>query len=658
MDREKLAWAGLSIVSVVFFLYIQNSSPRRSRGLHRPRGTRASPPRPVPNKYRSGSTPGTAACRSEGSRSVVSSRPERTNGLTATSNNTFSSKHEPSAHPQESRTNGENTPARHPHWLTRISGSGLNSAARSRRPSTATAPYMNETPQRRERGTQTTDAAFRVVNENDALVQMVSTDALRCISPIPRQGKETPSPLSQDVDLCLGYSLLGGEKLPSFLLSPALDGGVARELMELIEAVQNPEVDPKEWLELYNFLTELPRSVLCHILKTRKIPELAPPLLTARSPQDKRLTHLSRLQQEVFCLLRGERGRYSKIGRFAMDEREAIIIWCPAEGKATKYENQFHQFTILSSDDDDSEDKDNADDLNGSPQCVRVAEAVEKILLRRRRAKMPSSATQFPESSSVSGGETMWYTNSSFEEAEVATLLKQLMKLRHHEAFSVLQRNGTDYSFILNLLSLSTNAQSMLERSILKKKQRARAKVGAPSSSTSSPSITPSGKSGVKPHEQVGTRSNGMSKHTDVRQYEEPNLNEELSILLDKTPSSSFNDGKEGFMVSKKLFGSERNGERTPRRKGVHEHYARVSTTSTVPSPLDNIVDHKILPYGRMNTHAHVEMNGDNSISSGEGSNFRQKKSVYDRLYTPPKKTVKPAATTSSWAKAPFNVYV
>nr|CCD15659.1 unnamed protein product [Trypanosoma congolense IL3000] len=667
MEREKLAWMSCCVVSVAFFLYIQMSSSRRSSSTRRGHSRRTSSLAVQHGKNRSPYVAGAVVSQKERSRSHVSSRHEKTIGLTATNNNISHSKlRDPSPHPQERYNGSEHGSPGHAHWLTRFGALGFTSGRSTRRPSTASLSQLKEVPKKREFGTQTSMASVERSGRADATEQTPGTDVIRAISPIKRVDKDSFSPVSQDAVLFAGGSVLfkcREQTLP--FLPPLLEHGVVQELTELITAVQFPHNDPKSWLELYNFLTEIPRTVLVCTLRTKKLPEVSPPFSLLPSQERNSSVYLNRLQHEVCCLLRGDRPRYLKYGQFDFNELESAIVWRPFAAGDSRNSSFFLHCASNSSDDDN-------DGANGEKSVddftcqVKLAEDVERLLLRRRQSKMPSSSVQFPENSSLSNG-SMLHKNCStpsraadvvhptFEESEVAEVLRKLSKLRSQESFSLMQRNGTNYNFYLSLLSLSTMAEAMLERSAGKKKQLTRAKLAAHSSTTSSQCITPSLDSRSKQDPHKPLESVNLNVCDGALKSEQQTLSEELNILLDKASSESFSDVRDDYVISKKLFDSGRNRDRRVKNK-EEDRFARVPTTSTVPSPMVNKAEHKSSALERLNTHSHMETSGDrSSLSDLNGS--RHKISVYDRLYTPLKNVQKAAPPTSPWKKERFNLY-
>ncbi|KEG12851.1 hypothetical protein DQ04_01381070 [Trypanosoma grayi] len=692
MEKEKLIWAGFGIVSIMSLMYLQrpSMSPRRGRHSSRLPRTDRTGSRHRPNA----STPYTPAARPDRSRGSATSRRESSANHKDNNNHIGALKTSKGSPPP--RDPREKVTAAAIGMLQLSGGSDLAMGQRTARhttgfqhPVSSAASGVKKDRPTETRATQTDSCMWEESCRAGAPMTSHIADALGMISPIASKDMDVASPFSP------AAAYFSPQEDPTMgaiglILPPSLERGVETELSSLVKAIQSPMVSPKVWYDLYVFLTDIPRIVLRRVVdKTPMVLSscLAPPKTGAAAPPNIETDHLGRLKHEVCRLLRGEARRGLRKGVFRLTDDETGVVWAPIDGRNPKKIGRFAHVALYSSDEEEGNAGKDDDDEEEEEDLSTLAERVEKVLLERRRAKMRSASSQFPEVSSITAKESTEQPQvmapSVFEEKHIMTLLTDLVKLRHHAAFRTMQRCGTDESFSMGLADVMSEAQRLLDRAAIRMaptplpvpcasqpSQEPLLPLPAAHASPQEPKLmrqdryfnppaAPSSPRGSQRTERLTThvlqsRWNSGAAPAYGSAYNSAQYNAEGSLDASIHSSHHHND-QHGNVAS------------NPPRNEAGGVFTRLLTTSTIPSAVVDENGRNRAWFSRSRTQATVEPNSEENSSnvnnnSTAPASVRQRLSVYDRLYTPPKSgqksTQQATPPLSGRSKAPFNIYV
>ncbi|EKF33261.1 hypothetical protein MOQ_002875 [Trypanosoma cruzi marinkellei] len=662
MENEKLIWAGVGLFTMASFIYLQGpllssrgrSSTRQTRGERTNSRQRQHTLTSIAPSERVDRSRGSAVSKKE----LSNGRFDGKNGDTV-----FTSIFDPqSMSPPPRKVSASGSPLEtDPSYQSRNSNKIFPSqhTARHRAMNTQSASVVPAQAERRRvgtgRSTQTDNSTWEELCRLEALVAARGgDDPLGFISPIACKEKDIGSPISP---AALYFSPSEREKKKNGpLLPPSLERGVEMELTKRVGAVHSPSAGAKEWLDLYNFVIDIPRSVLQHIWRKKSLGLFLPPLSSPTAAMlDKpaeEVDPLWRIQEHILRLVSCEPCQVPKNGRFRLSEDGANVVWCSKEGKKSEKMGRFSHVCVFSSDEDEPGKDDDTD--------TNVAERVEKVLLACRQARMHSFSTQFPEESTEAINKPVNQPQVAmrfpFEERDVMALLGNLVKLRNHASFDALRRSGNDVSFVVAVIDLMNDAQRLLDRAAIWMTSV---------EETSKPNVKTPPESRLMPsnHRILGKESKLSQEELVLNSPDARCAGRDAQVVL--RGSATHGTGK--FLKNQQNapsfphFGHE-NSAATPPRNGDPDAFARFLSASTIPSAVLEENERRRTSFARSRTQIVIE-NASSIPSENNSSNGAQlRNNVFDRLYTPPKNALKPNSQVtppiSGRAKAPFNVYV
>ncbi|ESS66328.1 hypothetical protein TCDM_05080 [Trypanosoma cruzi Dm28c] len=662
MENEKLIWAGVGLFTMASFIYLQGPLlSARGRGSTRQmRGERTN------SRQRHHTLTSIAPSeRIDRSRGSAISKKELSNGRLDGKNGdaVFASIFEhQSGSPPPRKVSASGSPLE-----TDVSYQSPNANKIVPAQHTARHRVMNTKPTsvvpaqaekrrvRTGRSTQTDNSTWEELCRLEALIAAQGGgDPLGFISPIACKDKDIGSPISP---AALYFSPPEQEKKKSGpLLPPSLERGVEMELTKRVGAVHSHSAGAREWLDLYNFLIDIPCSVLQYIWRKKSLglflpPLSSPPAAMLDNPAEE-VDSLWRIQEHVLRLLNREPCQVPKNGHFRLSEDGANVVWCPKEGTKLEKMGRFTHVCVFSSDEDEEGRDDDTD--------TGVAERVEKVLLACRQARMHSLSTQFPEESTGVVNEPVNQpqvaTRFPFEERDVMALLRNLVKLRNHASFDALRRSGTDISFVVGVIDLMNDAQRLLDRAAIwmtSIEETTKPYMKTPPESRLMPSA----------HRILGKESQLSQEELALTSPDARCAGRDAQLLL--RGSATHGTGKllknQQNAPSFPHFVHE-NSAATPPRNGGPDSFARFLSASTIPSAVLDENERRRTSFARSRTQVVIE-NASSILSENNSSNGTHlRNNVFDRLYTPPKNALKTNSQAtppiSGGKKAPFNVYV
>ncbi|ESL08969.1 hypothetical protein TRSC58_03318 [Trypanosoma rangeli SC58] len=498
-------------------------------------------------------------------------------------------------------------------------------------------------------------------------------DPLGCISPITSKDKDIASPISPEA-LYFGSPKRGNSK-PIPLLPPSLEHGVEEELTKRVEAVQVPSAGAREWFDLYNFVTHIPRGVLRPIWMKKffglLLSPTSPPPVAVSDSSNGEVDPLWRLQEHVSRLVKDDSFRPPKNRQFCLSDEGTSIVWCAKKGKRLEEMSRFSHICVFSSDEDEDEGDGDGD--------AGVVERVEKVLLACRQASMHSAATQFPEESTLTApapaDQLQVAMRIPFEEQDVMALLGNLVKLRNHVSFDALRRGGVDISFSVGVVDAMNEAQRLLDRASIKMATVGQSTLQTLQAPPGSWLVSPAKRALAQEpkwaqEEMPLTPLAGRRSERDTRMVPQSALSPRHSRKLD-IERSALRDGAThdfaGFpygphdapCLSHAVY---ENLASTPPRNGESHSFVRFLTASTIPSAALDENERRRTLFGRSRTQTVIEQTSNNSSEKNTSNGARSSSDVFNRLYTPSKNAYKAAAQPtpplSGGKKVPFNVYV
>ncbi|RNF06243.1 hypothetical protein TraAM80_04066 [Trypanosoma rangeli] len=681
MDNEKLIWAGFALLTMVSFICLQGpfSSSHGSRTTPPGRADRTNSRR----RHQTSSSVVPSERIGASSGSLMSRKGLTSNSRSDTKKGGTAPKHQ-GASPPPLKLNVNVSPigtgVSHPSPHTSNFTASVITARHMARnaQSTNTCAAEVERVNGRSvvgRSTQTDSILWEEFCCFDALNSAPSVcDPLGCISPIISKDKDIASPISAEA-LYFNSPKRGNSK-PIPLLPPSLEHGVEVELTKRVEAVQVPSAGAREWFDLYNFVTHVPRGVLRPIWMKKFVGLLLsptfPPPVTVSDSSNGEVDPLWRLQEHVSRLLKDDSFRLPKNGQFCLSDEGTSVVWCAKEGKRLEKISRFSHICVFSSD----EDEDERDDGDGD---AGVVGRVEKVLLACRQASMHFAATQFPEESTLNAPEPTDQSQVAiripFEEQDVMTLLDNLVKLRNHASFDALRRSGIDISFSVGVVDVMNEAQRLLDRASIKMASVGQNTLQTLQTPPRSWLVSPAQRAvGQEPkwaqEEMPLTPLDGRRSERDTRMMPQSSLSPRHSRKSDiKRPAlrdsatHDFGDFPYGPHDAPCLSSSAyENPASTPPRNGESHSFVRFLTASTIPSAALDENERQRTLYGRSRTQTVIELASNISSEKNTSNGTRSSNNVFSRLYTPPKNTQKAAAQPtpplSGGKKVPFNVYV